>query len=147
MRNFHLYVLITAAVLAVSCARDAGDRGTPTTSSPEAGATPPLAGGELKKNRSDADAGWQDLHISSGTQAHLDTVAIGAGNFWEAEYTGADGNKQTGQTAGLWLSFEDAPAENRTIRVGRGSKFSAGKYDFEVMEVANDAVRLRYKIR
>jgi len=100
--------------------------------------------------RSSGNAGnsamWTDLTIESNTQAHIGNVAIGAGNCWTAEFTGADGNKLTGLSCALWISVKDDPAGGHSLRVGPGSTFAAGNYDFEVVEVFDDAIRLQYKI-
>ena len=122
-------VVALAMVAAASCSRRA--EVPPQPERPIANSGPSLDG--------------QDLSIESGTQAHVDTVAIGVGNCWEAEYTRADGSKLTGQSCALWISVKDDPAGGRSLRVGRGSAFLAGKYSFEVIDVADDSIRLRYR--
>jgi hypothetical protein len=86
-----------------------------------------------------------ELTVQSGTQAHLDSVAIGVGNCWETEYTRADGSKPTGPSCALWISVKDDPAGGRSMRVGAGSIFTAGKYSFEVIDVNDDSIHLLYK--
>src|ERR1044072_2973186 len=66
--------------------------------------------------------GRRELSFVSNTQAHLDKVAIGVGNFWADEYIVADGSKMTGQSCGVFISVKDDPASVRSIRVGRGSE-------------------------
>ncbi len=112
-------------MLAASCARPSPER-----SANEAQATGAAA-------RTDV------LILVSNTQATLEEVRIGAGNFREGEYQTADGGARKGASAGLWISVRDEPAANRHIRVGKGSTFAAGRYSFEVLEVGSDTVRLR----
>jgi hypothetical protein len=84
------------------------------------------------------------VNIVTNTQARVGEVQIGAGNFWDGEYEGTDGNKQTGRSAGLWISISGDPSAHRTLRVGAGTKFTADRYAFEVLEVTDDTVRIRY---
>jgi hypothetical protein len=90
-------------------------------------------------------AGPSELLIESGTQAQLGDVRIGAGNIWEAEYLRTDDTRETGLSAALWISVRDDQAGGHALRVGRGSTFSAGGFVFDVIEVSDDTVRLRYR--
>ena len=110
---------------------------------PENSSLPDQANRTLASD-SDRAGKWETETIAAGTQAHIDDVAIGAGNFWD-EYEGGDGNKEPRQSAGLWISVKDDSAANRTIRVSKGSKFSAGRFNFEVLEVTDNVIRLRFR--
>ena len=135
VRKLILCVAILAMLAGAACDGRA-DRPTPPER-PTANSSPSLAARNPDMR--------QDLTIQSGTQAHVDTVAIGVGNCWEAEFTRANGSKLTGQSCALWISVKDDAAGGRSIRVGSGSVFSAGEYSFEVIDVSDDSIHLRYK--
>jgi hypothetical protein len=128
-------VAILAMLAAASCGGNA-ESPTPAERS-TANSGPSLDSREAKMS--------DDLTIQSGTQAHLDSVAIGVGNCWEAEFTRADGSKPAGPSCALWVSVKDDPAGGRSLRAGAGSIFTAGKYSFEVIDVDDDSIHLRYK--
>jgi hypothetical protein len=82
-----------------------------------------------------------EVVIEATTQAQLDGVGVGAGNFWEGEYALPDGSRRTGLSAGLWIG----PA---AIRVGPGSVVTVGVGRWEVLAVEQGAAgrgRVRLK--
>ena len=126
-----MIVVVVATVLGLSCAPDE-DR------SP---ATRPVPSEDTK-----AAADPNLISIESNTQATIDDrVRIGAGNFREGDYTAATGEQRRGRSAALWISLRDAPGEraDQALRVGAGSRFSAGELTFDVLQVSDDVVRLR----
>lgn len=128
MPDFRTYFLVCATTLHLSCVP--GHERNSTTA--------PAAGASV------AATPRETLAIASNTQATIDDVKIGAGNFREGEYESAGGIKETGRTAALWVSVRDDPSADRSIRVGAGSRFSAGRFSFEVLEVTGDTVRIRF---
>jgi hypothetical protein len=81
-----------------------------------------------------------DLVIVATTQAHVDGVAVGAGNIWSGAYTLPDGTERTGLSAGLWIGGANA------VRVGPGSVVQIGPARWEVIAVESTGggqVRLR----
>ena len=87
------------------------------------------------------------LRIATNTQATLDDVRIGAGNFRDDERADSDGRAIRGYTAGLWIYVRGDPAADRHIRVGTGSTFSASGCDFKVVDVTRSMVTLEYRRR
>jgi hypothetical protein len=127
--------LIWAAVFVTACAREAEK--VPAASQRPVAVKPvnPAAAGDIVA----ADG----LRLQANTQATLDGVRIGAGNFWEGEYQLATGEKKHGRTAGIWVFVQAVPLAQEHHRVGVGSKLAAGNLDLEVIEVTRDTVRLR----
>ena len=83
-----------------------------------------------------------NLTIATNTQATVDDVRIGAGNFWDEEWD-EGGQKKKGKTAMLWIYVRDDASKNDKIRVHPGSKFTASKLKFEVTSVDDTTVQLR----
>lgn len=74
--------------------------------------------------------------ISSNTQLRYDdNLRIGTGNFWQEEFTNAEGETQQGITAGLWLAAIDKSLPNQHVRVYAGQEVLYGKYKIEVVEI------------
>jgi len=80
--------------------------------------------------------------IETNTQATFGDVRIGVGNIWEEQYTNADGNPQTGLTAGLWV-FERDPPKQRALRAQPGTTVTASSASFEVVRVTKSSVEIR----
>jgi hypothetical protein len=83
-----------------------------------------------------------EVVIVSNTQAHLDGVGVGAGNFWDGEYALPDGARRNGPSAGLWIGGGNA------VRVGPGSVVTVGSGRWEVVAIERTSdgrgeVRLR----
>jgi hypothetical protein len=87
------------------------------------------------------DRAEESIVIESNTQATLDDVKIGAGNFWDDEWE-EGGQKKKGMTAGLWVFVRDDAAKNQTLRVHAGSTFTASKLAITVKAVEGKLVRL-----
>jgi hypothetical protein len=88
------------------------------------------------------DGPGERLTIQSTTQAHLQGVAIAAGNIWEEEYTTASGVKQRGLTAMLFISVENDPSRNQALRVHPGQELSIPGYHLNVLLVEERYVHL-----
>jgi hypothetical protein len=125
--------LLMALLLSVSCAPSQRQSAEPANLG-----TPPVAASPTSTAPSNI------VRLASNTQATLGNVRIGAGNFRDDDYVDGLGESKNGPTAGLWLFIQDRPAEDRHLRVGTGSSFTAGRLSFEVLEVTNDTVYLRY---
>jgi hypothetical protein len=82
------------------------------------------------------------LSIESNTQAHVGRLAIGAGNFWEDEYTPPGGASQRGLMAGLWLTYREDPAQNRHLRVYPGQEIVVPGYHLRIIAVEPSVVRV-----
>lgn len=84
------------------------------------------------------------LTISDNTQGSVGDVHIGAGNFGVSEYEAAEGKKNWGPAARLWINVNNDPSSTKTFPAGKGSKFSAGRFTFEVLEVTKDKVIIQF---
>jgi hypothetical protein len=81
--------------------------------------------------------------IEETTQMHLlSGVAIGIGNIWEENYTPPGGGSTRGLTAGLFISVEEDPSQNRTLRVHPGQELTVPGYRLKVVSVESRQVRL-----
>lgn len=80
--------------------------------------------------------------IVRNTQATIDDVKIGAGNFKEASYVDESGEHARGRVAALWISVRDDPAHDRAITVYPGKTFEAGSATFAVRRVTSTEVSL-----
>lgn len=85
----------------------------------------------------------QTVTIASNTQATIGDVRIGAGNFWDDEFTDDKGNKRKGPTAGLWIYFREDKASDTKRRVHTGESFVAGRTRFEIVTVEPTQVTIR----
>lgn len=85
----------------------------------------------------------QSLTIATNTQAEIDDVRIGCGNFWDAEYDDGAGGKKKGMTAMLWVYTRGAPDKDQKLRVHPGFKFTASKMAFEVTAVTDKTVDVK----
>lgn len=77
----------------------------------------------------------ENFSIQANTQLTFKDLRIGAGNFWEEEYTNFNNETITGLTAGLWIYVKDQPQENKTIRVFPGMKIAVSGYEIFVKSV------------
>ncbi len=80
--------------------------------------------------------------IVTNTQATIDDVKIGAGNFRESDSVDDAGKKERVTTAGLWISVRGDPSQDRTIRAYGGLTFDAGSLRFSVRAVNAQDVEL-----
>jgi len=85
----------------------------------------------------------QSLTIATNTQAEIDDVRIGCGNFWDADYTDPAGAKKKGMTAMLWVYVKRDTSKDQKLRVHPGFKFTASKMDFEVTAVTDKTVDVK----
>lgn len=85
----------------------------------------------------------QTVTIASNTQATIGDVRIGAGNFWDDDFTDDKGNKRKGPTAGLWIYFREDKASDTKRRVHTGESFVAGRTRFEIVTVEPTQVTVR----
>ncbi|MEJ7735214.1 MAG: hypothetical protein WKG00_39270 [Polyangiaceae bacterium] len=85
----------------------------------------------------------QNLTIATNTQAEIDDVRIGCGNFWDADYTDPAGAKKKGITAMLWVYVKGDTSKDQKLRVHPGFKFTASKMDFEVTAVTDKTVDVK----
>jgi hypothetical protein len=125
--------VLLALLVGVSCApreRQSAQSGDPGRREPMTAPTSP--------------ASSDTIRLVSNTQATVGNVRIGAGNFRDDSYVNGLGESSNGPTAGLWVFVKDHPTQDRHLRVGAGSTFAAGRLSFEVLEVTNDTVQLRY---
>ena len=138
----HVILAIGLTIFGVGCAP--GERAT-STSGAIATASPasPVAAPSVSPATQPGTAGADDLlAIESNTQAHVGQLAIGAGNFWEDEYTPPGEAARRGLTAGLWLTYRDDPAQNRQLRVYPGQEIVVPGYRLRVISVEPRVVRL-----
>lgn len=84
----------------------------------------------------------EPLVIESNTQEEVGDVRIGAGNFWDREYTDDRGRKLRGPTAMLWIYVRNAPEQDRVLVVHPGQEFRAGNLRLRVESVDGDSVTL-----
>jgi hypothetical protein len=133
---FRTSVFSYTMILTLSC--------TPGKEAPRRSAVPatplPASGTAATAPSSPADT----LNLESNTQATIEDVRIGAGNFWVGEYAGSDGKPRTGPSAALWIYVRGDSSLNQKLRVGADSRFSASRFAFEVLDVGDHTVRMRY---
>jgi len=133
---------IGLTIVAVGCAP--GERAT-STSGAIATASPasPVAAPSVSPATQPGTAGADDLlAIESNTQAHVGQLGIGAGNFWEEEYTPPGETPRRGLTAGLWFTYRDDPAQNRHLRVYPGQEIVVPGYRLRILAVEPGTVRV-----
>ena len=116
-------LVVLAALVSGACAPDDADHEATPTSTSYAGP------GELRT-------------IASGTQMHLDGVAIGVGNIWDEEYVPTGGTPVVGLTALLFISPTDETIANSTVRVHPGQEVDVPGYRLHVVSVEPGLVRL-----
>jgi hypothetical protein len=80
--------------------------------------------------------------IVSGTQMHLDGVAIGVGNIWDEQYTTQDGTPKQGRTAAVFIAVEEDASQSRTLRVYPGLEVDAPGYRLHVVSVEDTSVQI-----
>lgn len=84
--------------------------------------------------------------LRTNTQATIGDVRIGAGNFWERDYTDEQGTARRGPTASLavFVRRPDLPEKQTSERVivWPGRTFEAGEERFLVESVTEDTVTL-----
>lgn len=78
--------------------------------------------------------------IMDGTQMHLEGVGVGVGNIWEDEYVTADGTRNRGPTAGLFISLEEEPSKNRHLRVHDGFEVDVPGYRLHIVAIGESGV-------
>ena len=86
----------------------------------------------------------EKITIVSNTQTEYKDLKIGAGNFWEEEYTDSSHNKKNGLTAGLWLYPKDG--KNYTKRVYEGEEFTFANYKFKILKVSQNPEKVELTI-
>jgi hypothetical protein len=138
-----LFLAISLSIVAAGCGR--GEAGTSakgtiaTTNTPSSLGTASAASATAQPGRTAAD---DVLSIESNTQAHVGQLAIGAGNFWEDEYTPPGEAPRRGLTAGIWLTYRDDPAQNRHLRVHPGQEIVVPGYHLRVISIESRIVRV-----
>jgi hypothetical protein len=138
--------LIAAAVHCAGCSNEAPKPGmggvatVPATAAVPSGANP-LPSGSADPASSAQPAGPMNVTIAANTQATIEDVRIGAGNFWNDEWD-ESGEKRRGKTAMLWIYLRDDASKNDKIRVHPRSTFTASKFKFEVTAVDDTSVQL-----
>jgi hypothetical protein len=80
--------------------------------------------------------------VQAGTQMHLRGVAIGVGNIWEEDYVTAAGESRTGLTAGLFITVQADPGQNRFVRVHPGQDVAVPGYLLRTLAVESRVVHL-----
>jgi hypothetical protein len=73
--------------------------------------------------------------ITSTGQMTYDSLKIGAGNFWDEEYPGPDGEPINGLICHLWFFLRDHPELDRMARVYPGAVEEIAGYRIEVKSV------------
>lgn len=101
---------------------------------------PPFVKGQGEPNRAET------IVIAANTQAGVGDLRIGAGSFWERDYTDDEGVARRGYTARLWIFIRrpDLPqgqVEERMV-VWPGKTFEANAERFRVESLADDEVTL-----
>ncbi|MFN8417820.1 MAG: hypothetical protein U0528_01005 [Anaerolineae bacterium] len=85
-----------------------------------------------------ADQEPQIYIIPDTTQLTVDDrLRIGAGNFWEDDFTDAEGKTTRGNTAGLWLFSREHPDQDSHQRVHEGSQLLFAGYLIVVLHVGS----------
>jgi hypothetical protein len=155
MRNMliasRLAVTLGLAITFVACSKstDASTSqsgvasATGNTTTPASTAQPGASGAPSETGTPMAVKLPQNLTIATNTQAEIDDVRIGCGNFWDAEYTDPAGAKKKGMTAMLWIYVRGDTSKDQKLRVHPGFKFTASKMDFEVTAVTDKTVDVK----
>lgn len=73
--------------------------------------------------------------ITSSGQMTYDNLKIGAGNFWEEDYPGPDGEAVHGLICHLWFFMRDYPELDRMASVFPGAVEEIAGYRIEVKSV------------
>lgn len=83
-----------------------------------------------------ADQEPQIYVIPDTTQITVDDMLrIATGNFWEEDFTNAEGTSERGMTAGLWLFSHQHPDQDRHERVHVGTQLLFAGYLIMVLHV------------
>jgi hypothetical protein len=136
-----LILAIGLTIVAAGCGPVAGGppaSGVIATATPASPAMAVATSGTAQSGGSSDDV----LSIESNTQAHVGQLAIGAGNFWEEEYSAPGEAPRRGLTAGLWLTYRDDPTHNQHLRVYPGQEIVVPGYRLSVLAVEPRSIRV-----
>jgi hypothetical protein len=85
--------------------------------------------------------------ITNTAQAQFgDSLRVGAGNIWEADYVDETGASRKGLTGGLWFFLRDHPELDRHVRVHPGQHVEFGDYRIQVLSVEPEGIGLSVQL-